>query len=201
MKSEIIKRRGYDENIAGSELSLEIASYPTSARYLAERLKDTGNAVCELCCGVGISLIEMAEVFPNIIGVDNDRSVVEACAQNLKRAGINNFKLIHGDASEPKLLRGIEGDVVIYDIPFWSDHNGQTDTEKNPDLISLIENIRELITRNIVIYTPPYVEYDDILKQFGECEFTEVYLDGRHDRNFVFLGNTIKETGHYKIEL
>jgi ubiquinone/menaquinone biosynthesis C-methylase UbiE len=77
MRTNIIQTRGYDPDISGDELSLKIASYPATARYLAGRLKGTGKVACELCCGVGISLIELSKTFEKVIGVDSDSQVIE----------------------------------------------------------------------------------------------------------------------------
>jgi ubiquinone/menaquinone biosynthesis C-methylase UbiE len=71
-KADIIQTRNYNPRIAGDELSLKIASYPATAQYLANRLSGQGTTLCELCCGVGVSLIEFSKTFEKVIGVDND---------------------------------------------------------------------------------------------------------------------------------
>jgi 16S rRNA G966 N2-methylase RsmD len=202
MRTDIIQTRGYDSNISGDELSLKIASYPVTARYLAERLKNEGNVVCELCCGVGVSLIELSKIFEKIIGIDNDSRVVEDCGKNLEHAGVTNYEVLCGDVSDPILLGKIKADIVLYDIPYWSTHSGQVDPEKqNPDLQQLVANIRNLVTNKIVIYTPTHMTYEEATFALGPCEFMQVYTDGKHDRNFIFLGNLIRQVGKTKIEV
>ena len=90
MRTDIIQTRGYNPNIAGDDLSLKIASYPATARHLAKRLENQGKTVCELCCGIGISLIELSKSFDEVIGIDNDPSIVDDCRKNLESATITN---------------------------------------------------------------------------------------------------------------
>lgn len=202
MRNEIIQTRGYDENIAGDELSLKIASYPSTARYLAERLREKGDTVCELCCGVGVSLLELSKSFSKVIGIDNDASIIADCKQNLVRSGVMNYELLCGDVSDRDLLAKIKADVVLYDIPYWSSHEGKVDPERqNPDLKQLIVDITETITSNIVIYAPTHMTYEAAQAELGSCEYVEVYMDGRHDRNFVFLGGLIEKEGKSRIEV
>lgn len=202
MRTDIIQTRGYNSDISGDELSLKIASYPATARYLAERLKNEGSVACELCCGIGVSLIELSKTFKKVIGVDNDAQIVKDCRKNLVRAGVTNYEVLCGDVSDPTLLGKIHADVVLYDIPYWSTHSGKVDPEKqNPDLPSLIAHIRSLITEKIVIYTPTHTTYEDAIDALGPCEFVQVYVNGKHDRNFIFLGNLMKGEGESRIEV
>lgn len=76
MREHIIQTRGCQPNIAGDELSLRTASYPSTARYLAQRLQGKGDVVCELYCGVGVGLAELAKSFRKVIGADNDPAVI-----------------------------------------------------------------------------------------------------------------------------
>lgn len=202
MKEEIIKTRGYSENIAGDELSLKIASYPSTAAYLAERLRGKGDTVCELCCGIGVSLIELSKKFTRVIGVDSDAKILDDCEANLKNASVKNYELVCGDVSSPEILSNIKADVVLYDIPYWSDHGGEVDAQqKNPDLRTLIDAIRQKVCSQIVIYAPTHMEYEKVREIVGECEFVAVYVNGKYDRNFIFLGDLIEQAGQVKVEL
>jgi len=202
MRTDIITTRGYSSNISGDELSLKIASYPATARYLAKRLKSHGSTVCELCCGIGVSLIELAKTFDRVVGIDNDPKIVEDCRHNLRNAGAKNFELLCGDVSDRKLLSKLSADIVLYDIPYWSSHAGQVDPdEQNPDLMQLITNVRELVTDKIVVYTPTHMTYDEAKSILGPCDFTKVYTNGKHDRNFIFLGELIERVGENEIEV
>jgi len=166
------------------------------------RLKNSGGNVCELCCGIGVSLIELAKSFNSLVGVDSDAAVIENCRQNLARAGVTSHTLLCGDVSDRQLLGGITADVVLYDIPYWSNHGGQVDAAtQNPDLRRLVADIRQLITSNIIVYAPTHMTYAEASSALGQCEFVKIYIYGRHDRNFVFLGDIANRIGEYAIEL
>ncbi|MET1033201.1 MAG: class I SAM-dependent methyltransferase [Candidatus Saccharimonadales bacterium] len=202
MREDIIQTRGYNPAIVGNELSLRIASYPATARYLADRLQGQGTVACELCCGVGVSLIELANSFDKVIGVDNDPAVIEDCRENLAQAGVVNYETICGDVSDPALLRNITADVVLYDIPYWSTHSGKVDPERqNPNLGQLVTNITALITDKVVIYAPTHLTYAEAEATLGPCEYTEVFTNGKHDRNFIFLGGLIEQVGESRVEV
>lgn len=193
--------RGYFPGILGDGLSLKISSYPITAQYLAKRLQGKGKVICELCCGIGISLIELSKTFPKVIGVDNDQEVLMACESNLLRASVKNSQLIYGDIKNEAVLENINADIVLYDITFWSKHNNRARTGLNPNLEELVRNIRNNISGSIVIYAPPYMTYKDIFSRVGECEFLEININGRHDRNFIFLGDLIERKGVQAIGL
>ncbi len=202
MRTDIIRTRGYNSDIFGDEFSLKIASYPATARYLAGRLKNEGQVVCELCCGIGVSLIELSKAFKKVIGVDKNPNVIEDCGKNLKYAGVTNYKVLCGDVSDPILLDKIKADVILYDIPYWSTHSGKVDPEKqNPDLKKLITKIQELVTDKVVIYAPTHMTYEEVTNMLGDCEFVRVYTNGRHDRNFIFFGSLIRKVGEKSIEV
>ncbi|MBC7868824.1 class I SAM-dependent methyltransferase [Candidatus Saccharibacteria bacterium] len=202
MRDDIIQSRKYNPQIAGDELSLKISSYSKTARYLAGRLQGKGATVCELCCGVGVSLVELAVSFDKVIGVDNSQLVIDDCRANLEHAQITNYELILGNVSAKNVLQKIYADVVLYDIPYWSNHSGKVNPAKqNPNLGKLISNIRELITEDIVVYAPAHITYETIRNELGQCEYLEVWLNSKHDRNFIFLGSLIQTIGETKIEL
>ena len=202
MREDIIKNRGYNKQTVGDELSLKIASYPSTAKYLADRLKDRGNTICELCCGIGMSLLELAKSFDKVIGIDSDAAILADCKVNLEQADIKNYELLCGDVSDKNLLAKISADIVLYDIPYWSDHSGKVDPGKqNPNLRQLISDIRTAITSNIVIYTPTHMTYESAQAELGRLEYVEVYVNGKHDRNFIFLGELIENEGKSQVEV
>jgi len=200
MRDEVIQKRDYSNSIKGSTLSLKISSYPVTARYLAKRLTKSGNTICELCCGIGISLIEFSRYFDNVVGVDNDPHVVKNARSNLLNAEIGNCELIVGDISDLNVLSQINTDVVAYDIPYWSDHESML-MDKNPELKSIVEKIQLSITPNIVIYAPPHMSQKDFAKMFDNFEYQEIWINGKHDRNFIYLGGLIDSSAITRISL
>ncbi|MDB5176554.1 MAG: S-adenosyl-L-methionine-dependent methyltransferase [Candidatus Saccharibacteria bacterium] len=201
MRDEIIQKRGYDSSIEGDDLSLKISSYPITAKYLSVRLAVHGGVICELCCGIGISLIEFSRHFDTVIGVDNDPYVIESARNNLQRNKITNYELILGGAEDLDTLHKIDADIVAYDIPYWSDHGNDAVTGKNPQLSTIIDLIRVNITKNIVIYAPSDVSYDDIAKITDVFEYQEVWINDKHDRNFIYFGDLIDTLGQSSINL
>ena len=198
MRAKVIEKRGYSKSIKGDELSLKISSYPVTAAYLAERLAKNGDTICELCCGVGISLMEFSHHFDSVIGVDNDLQVIESARYNLQDAGVKNGELIEGDIEDPNILSTIRADIVAYDIPYWSEHGGMVEY-KNPDLKKIVDAIRATVSHQIVIYAPPHVSYGSIAELFDDFEYQQVWVNDKHDRNFVYLGSLIDRQGITKV--
>ncbi len=192
-REDIIRRRGYRENLKGDAFSLYISSYPVSIHHVAKRIRDKGKNVVELCCGIGVSLEVLSEYFDHVVGVDNDSEVLKLCQDNLDSAGISDkVELKLGDVFDKSLLEQISADIVIYDVPFWSTHKkeGRGDlTRDNPPLAEMVKRIRGSISEQIVIFVSSNFTYDEVVAAVGECEFEKVFIDGKHDRNHIYLGN------------
>lgn len=202
-REQIIAKRGYRSDIHGAQYILYLSNYPIAATYLATRLK--GDVLLELCCGLGVTLEALAPNFNKLIGIDIDQQVIDDCEQNLQQAGvIEKANLINGNISDKNLLKSLKADVVIYDIPYWFPKKLSDGTEaldKNPNLIEIVGNIREFITQNIVLFAPPYMEYDYFLSQIGECEYEQIYINGKYDRNYIYFGNVVRTLGKTQINL
>ena len=204
-RESIINRRRYRRNIKGDKFSLYISNYPIIAEYLKSRIGDDKKVLVELCCGVGVTLEVLGGAFRRLVGVDNDRKVLSFCLKNLEDAGLENkLTLICGDVNEEDTLKKISADIALYDIPFWSPHeyNGKGDlTKHNPPLKDLVEKIRNLITEEIVISCSPQYDYETVLGEVGDCEYQKVFVNGKYNRNHVYLGRLIQTKGITKIEL
>lgn len=82
------------------------------------------------------------------------------------------------------------------------DHDGKVDANNlNPDLETLVNDIRNFITSDIVIYAPPSLSYKQATKAVGECELMKVYVNSKHDRNFIFLGTLKDQVGITTVQL
>ena len=200
MRDEVIQKRGYTKSIVGDALSLEISSYPVTAKYLTKRLASYGDTICELCCGIGISLLEFSYAFDKVVGVDNDQQAIENAHNNLMKSGVKNYELLVGNVDDSDTLSKISTDIVAYDIPYWSDHQGSVKHE-NPDLKNIVEMIRSEITQDIVIYAPPHMTREDIAQIIEKFEYQAVWLNGKHDRNFIYLGSLINSSEPDRISL
>jgi methylase of polypeptide subunit release factors len=204
-KADIIRKRGYRKAIQGDEHSLYISSYPQSAKHLASRIGNIEKVFTELCCGIGINLEYLANSFKSVNGVDIDATVIHYCSQNLLSSGLSHdkFRLIVGDIRDEALLKSLQSDIVLYDVPYWYENQFDNDGEllkKNPDLASVVSNIRKHITHNIVIYAPTYFRYEDI-SRLGSCEFQRVFINGRHDRNIIYFGSLASQDGITEVSL
>ena len=204
-KEDIINYRGYRKDIKGDKFSLYISNYPINALYLKSRIGNSKLVLAELCCSVGITLEYLAPSFKKVIGIDLDKDILEACKTNLKESGIiTKTELVQGDVFDDNILKNIEADIVIYDIPFWYAHKQENQgnlIDKNPPLKELIAKIRKYITSDIIIFSPPEWSYEYFSKKLGVMEFEQVFIDGKHNRNQIYLGKLIKTVGKTKVEL
>lgn len=202
---DIIKYRGYRKNIKGDKFSLYISNYPTNAKYLKSRIGNSKSVLVELCCSIGVSLEYLAPSFKKVIGVDLDENALKTCKENLKETGfITKTELIHGNVFDDDILKSIDADIVIYDIPFWHPHEQEKKgnlIDKNPPLQPLIKKIKKNISSNIIIFTPPDWKFDFFLEKLGLMEYEQVFIDGKHNRNQIYLGELINTLGKTKIEL
>lgn len=204
-RAELIRYRGYRKDIVGDKFSLYISNYPVNARYLLDRIGNPERILAELCCSVGVTMEYLAPGFKHTIGVDIDHEVLQMCRENIRLAGHSDkVTLMAGDVADPGLLTQLQADLVIYDIPFWYPHKDQNQgnlIDKNPPLQELMAGIRSKITEDIIIFSPPEWTYEYFLKELGEMEFEEVFIDGKHNRNQIYLGGLKKVVGKTCIEL
>ena len=63
-----------------------------------------GIRVCDLGCGEGVALLEMAEAFPNsrFVGVDVDEAALAVARRHAARSGLSNIEFILRDAAAIK---------------------------------------------------------------------------------------------------
>lgn len=202
---DIIAYRGYRKNIKGDKFSLYISNYPSNAKYLKSRIGNEALTLAELCCSVGVTLEYLASSFKAVIGVDLDKKVLETCEINLTASGqISKTKLIQGDVFNDEILKSIDADIVIYDIPFWYPHKQENQgnlIDKNPPLKQLVKKIKTHITSDIIIFSPPEWDMAYFEEELGPVEYEQVFIDGKHNRNQIYLGSLIHEYGKTKIEL
>ncbi|MFD2589162.1 class I SAM-dependent methyltransferase [Croceitalea marina] len=202
---KIVGQRGYRKNIKGDNFSLYISNYPCNAKYLKSRIGNPQLTLAELCCSIGVTLEYLAQGFKKVIGVDLDKNILEMCKTNLEESGfIAKTELICGDVFNDNLLKSIEADIVIYDIPFWYSHyqeNRGDLVSKNPPLKKLIRKIEDYITLDIIVFSPPEWDYNYFKEQLGIIEFEQVFIEGKHNRNQIYLGDLIRKVGMTEIHL
>lgn len=188
--------------IYGDDLSLKISSYPVFLTHLSERLGCKYSVLLELCTGIGIGLIYLQKNFKKLYGIEIDPTIVEIARSNLLKAGLTTkVSIIQADVVNIPEFTNLKPDVVIYDIPYWSDHNAGL-LKRNPDIKSLFEKINTHLTKNIIIYSPPrfdYTYYKNLLD--SDLEMEEIYINNKHDRNVLFFGKLVNKVGSTKVFL
>lgn len=203
-RESIIIKRGYRQNIEGDKFILYISNHLVIADYLKKRLSDNNKVLVELCCEVGITMERLINWFKHIIWVDIDQGILNQCTNNLKNTWVlEKTTLVLGDINDDKILKNIKADIAIYDIPFWFPHQWENQwdlTNKNPNLTSLIAKIRASITKDIVIFAPPSFEYSVAYDELGTCEFQKIYINEKHDRTHIYLGELINKDGVTEIK-
>ena len=204
-RETIIQRRAYPANIKGAQYDLYLSNYPVAAQYLADRIGDSNKVAVELCCGIGVTLAALASKFKKVAGVEIDPTILKYCRQNLENRGLlKKVSLIKGDILDEKVFTKIKADIAIYDIPYWVSKelpDGTNVLDKNPDLIKIINSIRKNITKNIVFFAPPWFSYLQAKRELGALEYQKIFINGKHDRNYIYLGNLIKTLGETEINL
>lgn len=198
-RQQIIEKRGYPLNLQGDHLSLYIASFPIAIEVLSKRIGSPNKTLVEMCCGIGITLGIMSRSFREIVGVDIDPNVLLACKNNLELYGATaNTTLVQGDIKDEDFLKTIKGDIVIYDIPYWYPHKNEINedlTKRNPNLKQIVKCIQDNISEDVVIFAPPHYDYEYIANTLGECEYQQIFINGQHDRNYIFLGSLNQISG------
>lgn len=202
---EIIDRRGYRKNIKGDKFSLYISNYPVNAEHLKSRIGNPKLILAELCCSIGITLEYLAPNFKKVIGVDIDHDILKTFKANLEAAGLlHKAEFLQGDVYDERILEKIKADIVIYDIPYWYPHIQENEGDlvtKNPPLKKMIQKIKDYITPNIVIFSPPEWEYEYFKNELGVIEFEQVFINQKHNRNQIYLGDLINKKGKTKVML
>ena len=198
-RGKLIKSRGYQKDTYGRQYDIYLSNFKVSAKYLADRIGDKNKIIAELCCSIGATTLELAKKFKKVIAVDIDKKALWSCELNLRKENLTEkVELIRGDVEDDKLLKNIKADIVIYDIPYWVPKvlkTGEINMNKNPNLLNLIRKIRKYITKDIIIFAPPITNYEKVRNQLGLCEFEQIYINGRYDRNYIYLGNLLREKG------
>ncbi len=201
----IINHRGYRKNIKGDKFSLFISNYPSNAKYLQNRIGNSEYILAELCCSIGVTLEYLAPVFRKVIGVDVNESILEICRTNLKEAGYGDkTEFIQGNVFDDNLLKSIRADIVIYDIPFWYAHKQENQGDlrlKNPPLNEMVKKIQTYITNNILIFSPREWNYSYVKEELGPIELEQVFIDKKHNRNQIYMGELLSKDGVSRVEL
>lgn len=105
----------YDKIYSDIEGIKRYATYEDVAKYKAKRLKC--NVLADLGCGVGIQLIFFAKECEFVYGVEINERRYKYCIKNLRKLGIKNFEIIHGDALSKEVYERIKNVDIIFSDP------------------------------------------------------------------------------------
>jgi len=189
-REEIIAQRGYPPNILGTTADLETSSYHSSAAYLAKRLANPNRTLTELCCGIGIFLLEAAPQFAHVTGIDSDPSALDSCAKNLAALGLaDRATLLLRNIQTPRALDELTLDIAVYDIPFWNTR----DEHKNPPFGYFLKRLLQK-TPDVAVTLPPKYTAHFLHTCFSPCEVERVLINGKHDRNHAYFGTLRRGT-------
>lgn len=72
-----------------------------------------GLIVIDLCCGDGLFTLPMAKIAGRVTGIDIDPQMLERARVRLQVAGIDNCRLVAGDAYDVADLAVDEADVIV----------------------------------------------------------------------------------------
>lgn len=169
-------------NYYGDKEGIRKATPLEIAKYKATRI---GNrSVADLGCGIGVQLLEFAKVSRDVLGVELDRKYLEFCRKNLENSGLNNVKLVKGDALDSNIIKMTRNYEVI---------NSDPSREKTGyvwNLNDLSPNPKEILRK--------YDQEDfsfDIPVRFskkllpGEPELEYVSLKGEPKRLIIYYGS------------
>lgn len=96
-----------------------IASYEQYADVVSEVLRDAPltryGTVLEVGPGDGSFLIELSDVFENVIALDNAPSMLQQAREKTGAKGLRNITFIDGDTRHPR-LRNLEADCVVMNM-------------------------------------------------------------------------------------
>lgn len=200
--NNVIKDRDLPKYIKGDDLSLKISSYPIFLKWLSTILANKYSILLELCTGIAIGLIYLESNFKRLYGIELDSRIVNFARENIKNAGLNEkVSIIQANVGDISDYIHLKSDVVIYDIPYWSNHDADL-LKRNPNLKILHEKISKYLTKNIIIYSPPGFDYEYYKKLLNiDLELVEIYINNKHDRNVLFFGDLINKTGTSKVFL
>ncbi len=101
-------------------------------------------------CGTGGILIESGMIGVKVKGIDKDPKMVEGCIKNLEHYGIEEKKIIKGDAFE-KISKVGDVDVIVTDLPYGRASKKDLEIEEMAE--NMVENGKKLDVSRIVLMT------------------------------------------------
>ncbi len=111
----------------------------------------SGKVAVDLCCGIGMDAVALAEKFGKVYAIDNDAQAIECAKKNAQAYGAGNIEFICADCMEFDLKK-LSPDFVFAD-PSRRDGSRRVKKlgETHPNTLALIEFIKKSGIRNFCI--------------------------------------------------
>ena len=182
----------FSKKIKADIASYEMANYEAIAEYMAQRLKT--RTIAELCCGVGITAIQLAK-FSKAIAVDNNKEYIKNAKYNAKLYGVK-IDFIVGDVLDKNILKKIKANIAVLD-PDWSSSDDKSlhvanISETQPPLDKLYNLTKKNITNNVCFRFPKTIDTKQI-KKLDNCEIQKVFLDNDFKFYIAYFGDLIRK--------
>lgn len=155
----------------------------TIGEHIARKLSRFRTCV-ELCCAVGMLLVQLAKVMDKVYAVDIDRQRIEFAKKNAALYGVGKkIEFIQGNVLDEELYETLSAEVAIIDpswrrLPLEDSQKAQNVDETYPNMRKMVELTRKHITKNFVSRIPTNFTFET-LKDFGPCKIENVIWEGR----------------------
>lgn len=166
------------------------------SKHLANRVSNYNSAI-ELCCAVGMTVIQLAKKIDNVIGIDMNKERIQNAIQNAKLYSVSDkTHFIEGNVLDEYLLNKQSAELAILD-PDWSftgsnknDHVSDISSTQ-PDLRTLFNLTKKHITSNIIVRIPKTFTFETI-SELGPCKIENIFFDGKLKFRIAYFLKDIK---------
>lgn len=184
----------FSKKIYGDPDGIYMSCPEEISKHLAKKLSNY-KTVVELCCAIGMTVIQLAQEIDYVYGIDMDKNRINAAIQNAQLYGVENkTKFIIGNVLDETILKSIKADVAVLD-PDWSSSSNKKNHVSSlemtqPNMKELFYKVKANITDNIVIRIPKTFSFDT-LKALGKCEIENIIWDNKIKFKYAFFSKDI----------
>ena len=186
----------FSKEIYGDADGIYMSCPEVISKHLAEKLAKYKTGV-ELCCALGITVIQLAKKLEYVYGIDMDTERIISAKKNAQLYGVQNkTEFIQGNVLDETLLKSIQAEVAILD-PEWSGGSNKkehvADLEMTqPSMKDMIFKVKKNITHNLVLRIPNTFTFET-LSILGKCEIENIIWDNRVRFKYAFFADDIVE--------
>ncbi len=186
----------FSKEIYGDADGIYMSCPEVISKHLAEKLAKYKTGV-ELCCALGITVIQLAKKLEYVYGIDMDTERIISAKKNAQLYGVQNkTEFIQGNVLDETLLKSIQAEVAILD-PDWSAGSNKkehvADLEMTqPSMKDMFFKVKKNITHNLVLRIPNTFTFET-LSILGKCEIENIIWDNRVRFKYAFFADDIVE--------